>query len=152
MSSPEYATAYQHYTGQGAPPDEAARLAAEWVLQRPKEPPKPTSNRKVLLIVAAVVLGGAAFLGSAYGIASPTRDPARGAERACEQFIEARLKAPSTARFPRETVSKNTVGAYVVEGQVDAQNGFGAMIRMDYTCTVSPGDDGWELHNLTGLE
>lgn len=76
-----------------------------------------------------------------------------GARTACEQFVTNAIKTPSTAKFPDGArVEKNPVGAYVVTGEVDAQNGFGAMIRQTYTCTVTHDGRGqWELHKLDGL-
>jgi hypothetical protein len=36
-------------------------------------------------------------------------------------------------------------GRYVVTAYVDAQNGFGAMIRTPFTCTARVDDAGWTL-------
>lgn len=58
---------------------------------------------------------------------------------AVKRSIEYRLKAPSTADWPGRGDSQVLVAstnpeecAYEVWGYVDAQNGFGAMIRTDY--------------------
>ncbi|MGO3846477.1 hypothetical protein [Agrococcus casei] len=59
----------------------------------------------------------------------------------CEDAVRESLKAPSSADFV--DVNSNRQGAQViVNGKVDAQNSFGAMIRNEFQCTVSIGDDG----------
>jgi len=76
----------------------------------------------------------------------------------CEYFVKKQLKAPSTAKFPHyweleiTTYGKNegVKDAFRVKGYVDAQNGFGAMIRSNYICDVQYiGNDNWNLINLT---
>lgn len=78
-----------------------------------------------------------------------------GAGIACETFVERQLRAPSTADFPSHTdyVISGSGDRYVVNGYVDAQNGFGAMIRTDWTCTVlrDNANEQWTLESLTGL-
>lgn len=74
----------------------------------------------------------------------------RGARDVCEQFVERRLKAPATAEFSESTVMQGG-GEWVVEGDVDSENGFGALIRSEYSCTVRPYDEeatDWELVDL----
>ncbi len=75
----------------------------------------------------------------------------------CEKFVTDRLKAPSTAKFaPYRELKITTYGknegvkdAFRVIGYVDAQNGFGAMLRNNYICDVQYiGDDNWRLINL----
>lgn len=67
----------------------------------------------------------------------------------CEQFLKERLKSPSTADFSARREGAQTKladGAWHVTGHVDAQNGFGAMIRTKYDCTVRhAGGDRWTL-------
>ncbi len=55
------------------------------------------------------------------------------------------LKAPSTAVFSylNETSIEEDHGMYTVSGWVDAQNGFGAMIRTPYTILVFKKDGIW---------
>lgn len=77
-----------------------------------------------------------------------------------QDFIKDRLKAPSTADFPtlssgraKATPIKLPDGrcAFLVSTPVDAQNGFGAMIRERYTVTVAPDlktKDRWLLLNF----
>lgn len=71
-----------------------------------------------------------------------------------QEFVKDRLKSPSTAEFPQyewSVFGPDETGLYWCLGPVDAQNGFGAMIRM--SCSVhlrevkdEPGV--WELEEL----
>lgn len=70
----------------------------------------------------------------------------------CEQFVEDRLVAPSTAEFPWSLSTEGTYlgdGRYRFNSYVDAENQFGANIRRDFTCTVEyRGNEEWRLINL----
>lgn len=113
---------------------------------------EPSKSRLPWILVGIAVLIVIAALAGVWAYTSDSANPERGAKQACEKFVTERLKAPATAKFTDgAAVSQNTVGAYVVSGEVDAENGFGAMIRTAYSCTVTPDGDGWELHNLDGL-
>lgn len=57
------------------------------------------------------------------------------ARRACHDYVEASLKAPSTASFSSESARKQG-NVYIATGIVDSENGFGAKIRNVFTCTV----------------
>lgn len=72
-----------------------------------------------------------------------------------EGFVKDRLRSPSTAEFPGTLDGRishiSTVGPqiYQIESYVDAQNGFGAMVRMNFVGAVeqtAPGD--WSLRSL----
>ncbi len=54
------------------------------------------------------------------------------------------LKAPATAKFPDfdEMIVRGSNGRYNVSGFVDAQNGYGAMIRSQYTYNVEKNSAG----------
>lgn len=67
-----------------------------------------------------------------------------------QSFVEARLKAPSTAKFPAITangVQTEYLGncTHKIVGYVDAQNGFGAMLRTRYSVKLKndPAKDTW---------
>ncbi len=71
---------------------------------------------------------------------------------ACHKGAREQLKAPRTAKFPSQsqvdvrkvlqtaTIRKPTIpeGSRVIESYVDAQNSFGALIRSNESCIVSP--------------
>lgn len=66
------------------------------------------------------------------------------AKRVCEEAVKDRLKAPSTAEFSGASASQ--VGdEWTVKGDVDSENGFGAMIRDTYTCKVEDAGDKWRV-------
>lgn len=100
----------------------------------------------VVIVVAAVVVGIGYFSGGS----GPDEVSAT---IMCEQFVERRLKSPSTAEFSQETQRKSGAG-WTVTGAVDSQNSFGAMVRNRFRCTVTPRADGeaWDLNELTGLD
>lgn len=52
----------------------------------------------------------------------------------CQEAIKSILKSPSTAKFPNilEWKFGKQDGVTIVQGYVDSQNGFGAMIRSDF--------------------
>jgi len=126
----------------------------------------PSGAQALVSLVLGFVLVGA--LASWWTSPSRSPDPADqarlaetvDAERAwryCQDAVRARLKAPSTARFPgREAVdglvvkgSDGTV-AYQVVSYVDAQNSFGAMIRTQFECVARKLPDGrWEVSSVS---
>ena len=66
-------------------------------------------------------------------------------------FVEQKLKSPSTAIFPSYQSSFVTDlggGRYQVAAYVDAQNGFGATLRTNYICTMSVSGDTWTLEDI----
>ncbi len=76
-----------------------------------------------------------------------------GAAVACQELVERRLKAPATADFPTVNPAAIDSGAnaiYQVTSYVDAQNGFGAQIRTNYTCKVQyqASDSSWNLLDI----
>lgn len=87
LQHPEYNRSYQHYVGQGAPPDEAARRAYEWTKQHiasaPAAPTKKSANRVVLAVVVGfIALCGLSGIGAALaGGGDPDHDSVRTADR-----------------------------------------------------------------------
>lgn len=57
----------------------------------------------------------------------------------CFRSVKKILKAPATAKFPLVREPKFFVngGIYYVSGQVDAQNGYGALIRSNFSCIMA---------------
>ena len=71
----------------------------------------------------------------------------------CQEYVKKTLKAPSTADFPWSADYVGIIGEhrFKVQGHVDAQNLFGAMIRTKFVCIVrweGPGSDNWYLQSL----
>lgn len=67
----------------------------------------------------------------------------------CKENVKARLRAPSTAEFVDDSIldmqshvfhdlrKHKTANDYLVKGQVDSQNGFGARLRSVYECSIT---------------
>ncbi len=72
-----------------------------------------------------------------------------------QQFVERQLKAPSTADFcsySEAQVIDLGGGKFRVLAYVDAENSFGAKIRMHYDCTLeTTNGEEWTLENLDML-
>ena len=70
----------------------------------------------------------------------------------CQQFVEDRLVAPRSAKWPwldSPAVSRVKDKRYRVQTYVDSHNKFGAMIRTQVDCLVEyRGDDQWKLVDL----
>ena len=85
----------------------------------------------VVISVLALVLAVVYFV--AYYNSADNR-----AQRACHVYVEASLKAPSTADFSGEfAVEGDAEETWTVYGTVDSENGFGAKVRNEFTCDVS---------------
>jgi hypothetical protein len=67
---------------------------------------------------------------------------AKSAYRAATNFVSGRLSAPASALFaPRkECAIQERDGKFYVKGHVDAQNGFGALLRKKFEVEVSSGN------------
>jgi hypothetical protein len=70
-----------------------------------------------------------------------------------ESFIKERLKSPSTAMFPSVMEKQNHVtdlgnDEYKINSWVDSQNGFGAMLRTKWSCTIKFIDDEVQVNNI----
>lgn len=123
------------------------------------KPPKRASRAGVLFIVLVIIF----IVGVKFGTpdappVSPVSEAAAKitsqqdeAKWQCRRFVERDLKAPSTASFQDArdfTVWGTDSGPYGVKGYVDAQNSFGAKLRIDFTCTLEKKGDDWRLVEL----
>lgn len=69
---------------------------------------------------------------------------------ACEEAVRERLKAPGTAKFGgRDHRAIQNGYAYELVGWVDAENGFGALVRNRYVCEAFEGETGWRVSKVT---
>ena len=62
-----------------------------------------------------------------------------------QEFVKERLKAPSTAEFQnpyQATVSDEGNNTYTIVSWVDAENSFGAHLRLHYNCKLTYTNDG----------
>lgn len=104
-------------------------------------PSRPSRWRWFALtpIVFGVVVLAVQLITSTSSGAAPGGDR-EGADRVCRERVLAKLRAPGTARFSGGTVSflpGETAEFYTARGQVDAQNGFGALLRVSYQCDLT---------------
>lgn len=104
------------------------------------------------LVVIVLVIG--AIVGALGGDDEDNEeDRAFGAFDVCKEFVTDRLRSPGSAEFRNYFEDDGEVrvtgtgnGPYVVRSTVDSQNGFGALLRSDFTCTVNHvGDGNWRL-------
>ena len=64
-----------------------------------------------------------------------------------QDIVEQNLKAPASAKFCKSyeaTVTYTGASDYKVEGYVDAENGFGANIRTNFTVTLTLTQEGYK--------
>ncbi len=58
----------------------------------------------------------------------------------CEELVKNELKSPASAQFSGETQSNLDSNIVNIDGNVDSQNGFGAMIRSTFECQANGSD------------
>ena len=102
--------------------------------------PPPKTKHK---IIAAITLFLLLPAGCAFIIGGLKPDPAISnkidAIVCAQQKVREQLKAPSTAKFPYQSemiIETKDNLKYKIGSYVDAQNGFGAMIRTHFICDV----------------
>jgi len=116
--------------------------------QYPEKPaPSKSSNVGGWIVLAVIVFTVWACVASAdTDTSAPGDDPETDeytAIAACERSVEAQLRAPATAEFSNQVASRGADGSYEVRGNVDSENGFGAMLRSSWTCSATPTTDGY---------
>lgn len=126
------------------------------------QPPKKTSNNAAVgcLAIVVTILTVCTFLSrcntNSTQHGQPDAPDAVGAWVACRGFVEDRLKAPGTAKWPwsyTEHVTDLGGGRYRIVAYVDSQNSFGAMLRTDFTAVVKwVGNDSWQLESFQPME
>lgn len=113
----------------------------------PQAPKRRFRWRWVVAPVAAVMVSSAVVVGAVSLLPNETRT----ATEKCRADVMDQLKSPSTAQFSevermgaedeREFVRDLTIRddenpIVVIQGLVDSQNGFGAMVRTGFVCTA----------------
>jgi hypothetical protein len=119
-------------------------------------------SRKGVVVVLCILIAVGCCVISAIGSTQPPGPDVGGGTMAyimCQDFIEDRLVAPTTAKWPSSSeiriarFNEREDEAYRVTGHVDAQNRMGAMIRTYYVCEIAYlGDDQWRLEYLDIIE
>jgi hypothetical protein len=114
---------------------------------------KDAANSQRVWIGVIVAVGVVVFGGLIWVSHHSTADEDGGAyvKVACRDWVKDRLKAPTSADFSQESVSRNGQ-TYVVTGAVDSANSFGAPIRNTYRCEATHDGEASHLVALTGIE
>ena len=112
----------------------------------------------IAIIGPIVLIGILMVIGLLFGSDNDDMNKKINAWVMAQTFVEKRLKAPSTAKFPsinEDGVNVTPLGnnEYNVFGFVDSQNGFGAMIRTRFFCRLrDDGNGSWRLLDMQLLE
>lgn len=101
--------------------------------------PGEGSRRGLVVTVVASVLVLAVFFGVI--ALSNASSPTHRAIRACEVWVLGQLVSPASARFSGERFGD--FAGWRVDGVVDSQNSFGAMLRSDFSCFMVDTGGGW---------
>lgn len=124
-------------------------LPAGWVEAQRK---KQGSRMATGCLVVILLIGGLWLLAQLGDHTDDKCGDALGAYLMSERFMKRRLKAPSTASFAghhNSTTTRLDCALWRVSSYVDAQNGFGAMVRTRYTAVLSfDGQKAWTLKSL----
>jgi len=105
-----------------------------------------------LILIPVPIL---ALIGIAY-LANRAPAPEISAATWCAAFIRQRLNDPASAEFDPTSVnmpaSKNADGSYTTLLELRANNAFGAKVKAQYLCTVTPGTrerEAWREVNIS---
>ncbi len=118
----------------------------------PIAPPK-RKRRRVMWISIAVAVAVAvalALAGTLGAIAWVATGPTEGKlVKACRKAVTQNLRSPGSAQWPGgEGVSHQDTGLWIVVGSVDAQNGFGALVRLDFECHAEREGRSWSVMDV----
>lgn len=103
--------------------------------------------------VAIISVGWIVYRAATTGSHETVGDIREKVVAACHSGVIAQLKAPGAAKFVRdERLSILSETRQQVEGSVDAQNTFGAMIRTRYTCRADKDGADWKAVLVTFSE
>lgn len=115
----------------------------------PTPPPAPPKKRRTGLLIAAgvvmavIVSATIVFTYLTVTGAAPWTQKQQ-AIHACEDGIRSLLKSPATAKFSNVTITQSPAGGWDVNGSVDAENGFSALVRNSWDCYAEKKDGHWD--------
>lgn len=153
----EQKTSFPVQNKMGQSSSQSAPIKNEQKPLQPQQAKKTPNTLSALLAIAVILICLCVFAMSLFSDGDGNSDSSNSSTMAyimCQDFIEQRLTAPATAKWPSSldiTIIpvSGKEDSYQVIGYVDAQNGFGALIRTSYVCEISyTGDDRWHLDSL----
>lgn len=101
---------------------------------------KKASKRRTNIWAAAIgisaVLACGIYATVSHSSSNPATNRGTNAVAQCETAVKNQLKAPATAKFSGEDYIDEDP-TWLVTGSVDAQNGFGALLRSAFNCTLT---------------
>lgn len=106
--------------------------------------------KKICTIIIVSIMAAVLVLGIITVCCSCSTSPQnkeRDAWICAQDVVSNQLKSPSTAdfcRYSEATIIDLGNNRYKIEGYVDAQNGFGAIIRSYFTVTLTLTDSGYK--------
>jgi hypothetical protein len=135
------------------PPTQSAPSEPEPVSAATPDKPKASGCAVAIVLLVFLVLVAWLFNAITGGRTSSSPSARRvDAFVMCNQFVKDRLRSPASADFASVTsavINQVSGDEWTVQSHVDSQNGFGAMLRTKFTCTLKPaGGDRWQLVDL----
>lgn len=98
--------------------------------------------------LSLAVAGGGVWWATRDDTPVPAQDPTAGVVADCREQARAKLKSPSTAQFPGGEKTVQTGNTMQITGPVDAQNSFGAMLRIGFRCVATRDGDSWSVYSV----
>lgn len=104
----------------------------------------------IVVLIVVLFIGG--FIVNSSQSPAEKNDDEAYAMVLCKGEVEDALKSPSSASFSEVSAVRTGHLFWTVTGAVDAENGFGAMIRNRFTCTMEVREsDGFTRTTLISL-
>lgn len=140
-------------------PGDSVRIGTRsngWYEVYPGDADQKLASNRIGYVYADLLSSNPPQSGSGTGHSSDRGHDALGAWVMCQDFLEDRLQAPSTAYYPccySDFVTYEGSRVYQVRSYVDAENAFGAKLRRDFVCRIEyRGNDEWRLRDLQIFE
>jgi hypothetical protein len=123
----------------------------------------PHQKRSLLPVVAAGLVAAILALGAVFAYVAFRPDTTNGTAVGklsvplslmlplCHEQAKRPARAPATVQFSGESEPRESPGTgwWQLDGLIDAQNGFGALIRNRYSCTSQRTPTGWQGTQVT---
>lgn len=119
----------------------------------------PKGHQIGMVVLAAIIMFGAVSLIKNYTKDAGNKYKVTGLEcyEVSKQFVEQRLKCPSTADFPAldYKYAQQDSSKYIIRSYVDSENGFGAKVRTNYIIVMkfnggsATDPANWTVENLS---